>query len=193
MNKYGEVKKGMNKAVKRIIAVIVSLGGFAMIALVLISENILYAVLGTVVLIIGVAIWNMSDQQSYNSSNDIGKMIEKTGGLSIEDVYRQVSRIDTPYGRAWLGKVKLLKTPCIIVGPGLDDSFVYIYKKHDNIYISQCISSFWLNVSEEELSKHRIAKTSEAHNSVKNSSGFSQDAAALINWFYEHISSMVKK
>lgn len=180
----------MQKLLRRTAAVAVSLAGTFAICSVFVFGRIYLIVIGTVVLIIGVALWQTADQAGYNSTVGIAKLIEGTK-LSLDEIFRELDGLDTPFGRAWMGRVKLLARPSIIFGPGKDGSFVYIYKKRRGILISQCTSSFWLRSAPYELNE--ITPESDASPVVGGIKGFSGDAHALVNELYARISGMEKR
>ena len=93
------------------------------------NESLVLITVGTIVLIVGGAVWYMSSPHSYEKSNDTIKMIAFNQPTTIEKIYDAYKNLDTPLGSPYLAKMKTMRQKALIFGP--DDSGQYLY--------------FWLN------------------------------------------------
>ena len=67
----------MRKIRRRIFGVLVMLAGLALIVCVCFIESYFMIILGTIVLIIGVALWQTADEAGYNEiAGGVGKIID---------------------------------------------------------------------------------------------------------------------
>ena len=82
---------------------------------------------GTVVLIIGIAIFMMGSPQNYNSMTDTVKMIGLDREWTIEEFYEAYKEIQTPLGSAWLGYFYTSPYKSMIFGPDDRGQFIYFY------------------------------------------------------------------
>ena len=87
----------------------------------------LWIVVGTVVLIIGIAVFMMGSPADYNSMTDVGKMIGFDRKYKIEEVYEAFKEIQTPLGSAWLGRFYSSPYDTLIYGPDDRGQFIYFY------------------------------------------------------------------
>ena len=85
--------------------------------------------------------------------------------------------------------MKLIRSKCIIFGPGYDGSFVYIRKKRGCIYITQCTSDFWLKSKAENP---YLDKQVDTGNSTKTPWKFSGDADELTGKLYRRICKQIR-
>ena len=179
----------MRKFWRRLLGAALSLLGLLLICSVFLIGKVFVIVLGTLVLIVGVAFWQTADQAGYNRSTGIARMVEGAN-VSLEELYGSLEHLDTPFGMARYGGVKLLRRPCILFGPGADGSFVYLYVKRGNVFLSQCSSAFWL----KEAPKPGDAQSGEGASFTDESFWhFSDSANALVNQLYTRIDALAKK
>lgn len=82
---------------------------------------------GTVVLIIGIAIFMMGSPQDYNSITDAVKMIGLDKERTIGEFYEAYKEIQTPLGSAWLGYFYTSPYKSMIFGPDDRGQFIYFY------------------------------------------------------------------
>ena len=178
----------MNKVWRRILAVFISLLGVAAIGSIFVFGSVACIIVGTLVLIAGVALFQTADEAGYNANTGIAKMVEDAGALTLEEILSALNSLDTPFGKAWLGRVKLVRQPCIIFGPGADGSFVYIRRRARGVVISQCTSDFWLASTAPGLNEALFDAPEESRESTPWR--FSADADALVNELYGRISRL---
>ncbi len=86
---------------------------------------------GTVVLIIGIAVWMMSSPQDYNSSTDMAAMIAMDRPRKIEEFYQAYRQVQTPMGSAWLGQFYTMKQTALVFGPDNKGQYVYFWLTKD--------------------------------------------------------------
>ena len=72
---------------------------------------------GTVILIIGIAMWMMASPGSYNSSTDMVQMIAMDRPRKIEEFYEAYKDVPTPLGSCYLGYFRTLIRPGLALGP----------------------------------------------------------------------------
>lgn len=93
--------------------------------------------LGTVMMIVGLAIFLTASDAGMNALTDTIKRVSDAQNVSIEELHRAFAEMDTPLGRGWIGTVQTIAGPCLIYGPGANGEFLYIRKnkKGDLFYL----------------------------------------------------------
>lgn len=87
--------------------------------------------IGTVVLIIGIAIFMMGSPEDYNSMTDVGAMIPMDKPRKIEEFYEAYKNVNTPLGSGWLGKFITSPYTSLIFGPDIQGRYVYFWLTGD--------------------------------------------------------------
>ncbi len=95
--------------------------------------NMVSVVIGTVVLIIGIAIWMTGSPDSYNNSTDTVSMIAMREPRKIEEFYEAYRKIGTPLGSCFLGDIATMKQQALIWGPNDNGDFLYFWLDKDGI------------------------------------------------------------
>ena len=123
--------KGLSKALKwrvwkyRIVGALIAVLGVRMWPMG--NWSTFWISFGTVVLIIGIAIFMMGSPQDYNSMTDTVKMIGLDREWTIEEFYEAYKEIQTPLGSAWLGYFYTSPYKSMIFGPDDRGQFIYFY------------------------------------------------------------------
>lgn len=86
-----------------------------------------FIIVGTVVLIIGVAVFMMGTPKDYNSMTDTYIMIGMDRARKIEEFYEAFKNVQTPLGSAWLGTFYTSIYKNMIFGPDTRGQYVYFY------------------------------------------------------------------
>lgn len=82
---------------------------------------------GTVVLIIGIAVFMMGAPQDYNATTDAVIMIGMDRERKIEEFYEALREIKTPLGSCWLGRFYTTSREMVVFGPDTRGQFIYFY------------------------------------------------------------------
>lgn len=82
---------------------------------------------GTVVLIVGIAIFMMGSPADYNASTDAARMIAMDREREIREFYEAFKEIQTPLGSAWLGSFYTSFYETMIFGPDARGQYIYFY------------------------------------------------------------------
>ena len=120
--------KGLSKALKwrvwkyRIVGALIAVLGVRMWPMG--NWSTFWISFGTVVLIIGIAIFMMGSPQNYNSMTDTVKMIGLDREWTIEEFYEAYKEIQTPLGSAWLGYFYTSPYKSMIFGPDDRGQFI---------------------------------------------------------------------
>lgn len=117
----------------RSIGALLFLAGIAMMVLIFyivfttdIMPNLLI-IIGTILLIIGLAVYNMALPQDYNSGTDIVKMLALDRAYKIDEIYEDYKQLKTPLGSAYLAKLALSNKKAMIWGPDESGGFIYLW------------------------------------------------------------------
>jgi len=87
----------------------------------------LWIVVGTVVLIVGIAVFMMGSPADYNSLTDTFVMIPMDEPRKIREFYEAFKEVQTPLGSAWLGTFYSSGYENLIFGPDERGQFMYFY------------------------------------------------------------------
>jgi uncharacterized protein YxjI len=106
--------------------------------------------IATVILIVGIAVWNMAAPDNYNSMTDMGAMIAMDRPRKIEEFYEAYKTVKTPLGSGYLGRFYTMKQEALIFGPDSRGQYIYFWLTKDgNIgYIGY---SFLENMIKEKI------------------------------------------
>lgn len=88
---------------------------------------------GTVVLIIGMAVWMMGSPADYNSMTDVAAMIPMDKPRKIEEFYEAFKNVKTPLGSGWLGRFYTMSQEALVFGPDERGEFFYFWLTKDGI------------------------------------------------------------
>ncbi len=91
-----------------------------------------WIVVGTLVLIVGIAIFMMGSPADYNAMTDGMTMIGFDRKRKIEEFYEAFKEIKTPLGSAWLGRFYSSPYDSMIFGPDDRGQFIYFYLDGSN-------------------------------------------------------------
>ena len=86
---------------------------------------------GTVVLIIGVALWMMASPGSYNSSTDMVQMIAMDRPRKIEEFYEAYKDVPTPLGSCYLANFRTMRRPALAFDPNSEGDYLYFWLTGD--------------------------------------------------------------
>lgn len=95
--------------------------------------NTIPVAIGTVVLIVGIAVFGMGSPADYNALTDAVGMVALDTSREIEDFYNAFRSIDTPLGSGWLGKFSTSPYTNLIFGPDSGGKFLYFYLSGDGL------------------------------------------------------------
>lgn len=87
----------------------------------------IWIVMGTIVLIVGVAVFMMGAPEDYNTMTDAGIMVGMDKHREIREFYEAFKEVQTPLGSAWLGRFYSSPYENIVFGPDSRGQFVYFY------------------------------------------------------------------
>ncbi len=87
----------------------------------------LWIALGTVVLIIGIAVFMMGSPKDYEAMTDAAAMLGFDRKYEIREFYEAFKNIQTPLGSGWLGRFISSPYDSLIFGPDLQGQYIYFY------------------------------------------------------------------
>ena len=82
---------------------------------------------GTVLLIVGLAVMSMGSPNDYDSGTDAVTMLGFDRKCNIREFYEAFKRIKTPLGSGWLGRFISSPYDSLIFGPDLRGQYIYFY------------------------------------------------------------------
>lgn len=134
----------------KIIGAVIMIAGAMFIGKGFYSEVLI--AIGTVILIIGLAVWMMASPGSYNSSTDTVAMIAMDRSRKIEEFYEAYKNMQTPLGSAYLVHFRTMKNPAVMFGPDSNGDYIYFWlNKSGNIgYVGY---SFLTNMVKEKITE----------------------------------------
>lgn len=145
-------------------------------------------ILGSVVAVGGAAMYMMSSSKTYSRSIDDVRTLKEASHIDIKKLYEDFKNINTPLGTPWLSKIKLVSGEAMIFGPGIDDSYVYVYKKGNSINVAQNAFTYFIEPSDED--KHRLTpKKSNPNIDVKEAVCTSMSSMTIKDDVFHAISS----
>ncbi len=87
----------------------------------------LWISIGTVVLIIGLAVFMMGSPADYAAATDAAEMLGFDRKYNIREFYEAFKNIRTPIGSGWLGRFVSSPYDSLIFGPDLRGQYIYFY------------------------------------------------------------------
>ncbi len=145
-------------------------------------------ILGSIISVGGAAMYMMSSSKTYSRSIDNVYTIADASHIDMKKLFEDFKDIETPLGKAWMSKIKLVPGEAMIFGPGIDDSYVYVYKKGKSINVAQNAFTYFILASEED--KHRLAaKKITPELNVKNAVCISMNGMTIKEDVFHAISS----
>ena len=124
---YKELSASLKRRVwkYRIIGALLVVVGVAMCPLG--DWDTLWIALGTVVLIIGIAVFMMGSPKDYAAMTDAATMLAFDRKYDIREFYDAFKNIQTPLGSGWLGRFISSPYDSLIFGPDLRGQYIYFY------------------------------------------------------------------
>lgn len=111
-------------------------GGVALAALGLVLIVRDSIVLGTMLLIGGLALCVSASPQSVNRNSPDIKMLACPEGVTVESICNAFADVDTPLGKPYMGKIKTISGDAAIWGPNVGGKYISMRAKTDAICIS---------------------------------------------------------
>ena len=121
-------------------------GGLALAALglwLIVRDSI---ILGTLLLIGGLALCMAASPQSLNRNSPDQKMLACPEGVTLEAICKAFAEVDTPLGKPFMGQIKTISGDVIIWGPNARNEYMYLYQsrsKHD-LHLSANVFPEWI-------------------------------------------------
>ncbi len=147
--------------------------------------------IGTVVLIIGIAICMMGSPGDYNAITDNGAMIGMDKSRTIEEFYEAFKNVKTPLGSGWLGKFYTSPYTSLIFGPDSNGQFIYFWlNKKGNIgYIGY---SFLTDTIKEKLTEPYIYPQEQLGADLAQHLCYHSDVFLFQTWLKDSIENFIK-
>ena len=130
----------MNRKVKSVLFKLLSLICIVLCVYFIASDDGAGMVFGTIFLIAGIVLFCFSSSETYNKLTDTIKCIDNPNGVTVKELSEKFANMPTPLGKAWVGKIKTIKGDCLIYGPGIDGSYLYLYPQGKHLYV--CVNEF---------------------------------------------------
>ena len=146
-------------------------------------------VVGTEVLILGIALLIMSSPDGYNAYMNTGAILSFERACTIEEFHEAYKNIGTPLGSAWLGM--LSGRSSMIFGPDKTGLFIYLRLSEDGTsgYIG---SSPVREIIGTHVTEPLLAYTGEAGDSPDGENTGQTDVSLFQNWLKESLEQYVK-
>ena len=110
-------------------------GGVALAALGLVLIVRDSIVLGTMLLIGGLALCVSASPQSVNRNSPDIKMLACPEGVTAESICNAFADVDTPLGKPYMGKIKTISSDAAIWGPNVGGEYIYLYTSKNRRYL----------------------------------------------------------
>ena len=110
-------------------------GGVALAALGLVLIVRDSIVLGTMLLIGGLALCVSASPQSVNRNSPDIKMLACPEGVTAESICNAFADVDTPLGKPYMGKIKTISSDAAIWGPNVGGEYIYLYASKNRRYL----------------------------------------------------------
>ena len=110
-------------------------GGVALAALGLVLIVRDSIVLGTMLLIGGLALCVSASPQSVNRNSPDIKMLACPEGVTAESICNAFADVDTPLGKPYMGKIKTISSDAAIWGPNVGGEYIYLYVSKNRRYL----------------------------------------------------------
>lgn len=157
---------------------LISVAGLALIIVFMVSP--LLVGVGTVVLIIGIAIIKLGSPDSYNSISSDIRMHDNVNGMSVEELYNCLKHVRTPFGTVRRAKMIFSKGECL-VWEGADGFVVIVYpSKHNEAYYVYATGAHSVKeyLTEAEYDKDELLE--KAREAYRKENGLEDDEDAII-------------
>lgn len=105
----------------------------AALGLVLIIRDAI--VLGTLLLIAGLAVCTVASPQSVNRNSPDTKMLACPEGVTVAGICDAFAEVDTPLGKPYMGQIKTIAGDAMIWGPNAWNEYVYLYQSRNKRYL----------------------------------------------------------
>ncbi len=143
----------MKILIQKVISILLIVAG--LIVMGMLDFKQIGVIIGLVIAVGGATIYMMSSSKTYSRAIANVGVVAESSHIEIQKLYEDFKDIDTPLGKPWISKIKLIPGEAMIFGPGVDDNYVYVYKKNNAICIAQNAHTYFILASEED--KHRLA------------------------------------
>lgn len=147
--------------------------------------------IGTVVLIVGLAVFNMGSPADYNAMVDGGAMIAMDDPREIEQFYEAYRDVKTPLGSAYLGKFSTSPYTSLIFGPDDRGQYLYFYLNGDGL-IGYVGYSMLDSAISERLTEPLFPPEEDAGQSLAGHLCYHSDIFLMRDWLQESIEYFVK-
>ena len=147
--------------------------------------------IATVILIIGIAVFNMGSPADYNAMTDGGAMIAMDVPRKIEEFYRAFQNEKTPLGSAYLGKFSTSPYTSLIFGPNVRGEFLYFYLNRDGM-IGYVGYSMLDSTISERLTEPRFPAEADAGEDLAGHLVYHSDVFLMREWLQKSLEHFVK-
>ena len=147
--------------------------------------------IATVILIIGIAVFNMGSPADYNAMTDGGAMIAMDVPRKIEEFYRAFQNEKTPLGSAYLGKFSTSPYTSLIFGPNVRGEFLYFYLNRDGMIGFVGYSMLDSTIS-ERLTEPRFPAEADAGEDLAGHLVYHSDVFLMREWLQKSLEHFVK-
>ena len=146
---------------------------------------------GTVVLILGLAMFNMGSPADYNAMVDGGGMIAMDKPRKIEEFYAAYKDLPTPLGSGWLGKFSTSAYVSLIFGPDSQGQYLYFYLSGDgNVgYVGYSVLDAAIS---EQITEPTIPPQEDVGGNLAEHLCFHSDLFLMRDWLQESLEQFVK-
>lgn len=128
---YKEMSAAMKRRYHRLhfLGALLVIAGFAVIFMG--YESTGWIIVGTLLLIAGVAAWKMAAPDSYNEGSDTVQMLSFDRPRKIEEFYEAYKNFSTPLGSGYLAEFYTMKQKALVFGPDSRGQFLYFWITQD--------------------------------------------------------------
>ena len=147
--------------------------------------------IATVILIIGIAVFNMGSPADYNAMTDGGAMIAMDAPRKIDEFYRAFQNEKTLLGSAYLGKFSTSPYTSLIFGPNVRGEFLYFYLNRDGLIGYVGYSMLDAAIS-ERLTEPRFPAEADAGESLAGHLCYHSDVFLMREWLQKSLEHFVK-
>ena len=148
-------------------------------------------VVGTVLLIIGIAVFMMGSPSEYNEMTDGAAMITLDSPRKIEEFYEAFKNIKTPLGSGWLGRFYTSPYTSLIFGPDDRGQFLYFWLSGDGVvgYIGY---SFLSGTIKKHVTEPLIPYAGDFAKSTAEHLCYHTDVFLFQDWLKESLEKYIK-
>lgn len=147
--------------------------------------------IGTVVLILGLAMFNMGSPADYNAMVDGCGMIAMDKPRKIEEFYEAYKDLPTPLGSGWLGKFTISPYTSLIFGPDSQGQYLYFYLSGDgNVgYVGYSVLETAIS---EQITEPAIPPREDIGESLAEHLCFHSDLFLMRDWLQKSLENFVR-